>query len=106
MNRKNPTHKLNTIIRTVGSTPWKTEDFKRPNHPDFMTSSELAKAKWSGVRQNEILREWEFWILGEIKARVTEAQAQQNPLILEKTHLELFHMRTENFGGFDKGNHK
>lgn len=42
--------------------------FKRPNHPDFMTESELKKIEFSGTRINRMANEWEIWILGERKA--------------------------------------
>ena len=42
------------------------EDFKRPNHPDFMDSSELKKKKWSGIRHNTISGDLECWVEGEI----------------------------------------
>lgn len=85
--------KHNNIIKKVST--WESENFKRPNHPDFMTSSELKAAQWTGVRQNEISREWEFWIVGEIKARIPEAEA--TPQKLHDTHIELFGLRKENF---------
>ncbi len=83
--------KHNNIIRGVDGG--KTESFKRPNHPDFMTSSELKKMEWTGVRQNEITREWEFWIVGEIKERVHESVA--TPAKLLQVHLDLFGLRGE-----------
>ncbi len=43
------------------------EEFKRPNHSDFMDSSELKKAKFSGVRINQISQSQELWIEGEVK---------------------------------------
>lgn len=92
-------HKLNTIMRTLGG---KTEHFKRPNHPDFLTTEELKKIEFSGVRQNEITREWEFWLVGEIKAVLSEAAVQADNSLLAKTHVEIFHMRDERFGGFIK----
>ena len=36
------------------------EDFKRPDHPDFMDSSELKKAKWSGIRNNSLSGDLEY----------------------------------------------
>ncbi len=42
------------------------EDFKRPNHNDFKTSSELRKDKFNGIRHNSITDDLEFWIEGEI----------------------------------------
>lgn len=46
----------------------KTEQFKRPDHDDFRTHSELNKLEFSGVRHNSVTQEWEIWILGEIRA--------------------------------------
>ena len=45
----------------------KTEEFKRPDHYDFMDSSELKKIEWSGVRHNSITHRMELWIVGEVK---------------------------------------
>ena len=84
--------KHNNIIKGVQEHE---AEFKRPDHPDFMLSSELKAAEFTGVRQNEISREWEFWIVGEIKARVPETEA--TPQKLHDTHLELFAMRNEGF---------
>lgn len=47
----------------------KEEEFKRPDHNDFRTTSELKSLEFSGVRNNSITNEWEIWILGEIKGR-------------------------------------
>lgn len=83
--------KHNNIIKHV--TNWESGEFKRPDHPDFMTSTELKKAEWTGVRQNEISREWEFWIVGEIKKRIPEAEAF--PDVLHAAHIELFGLRVD-----------
>jgi hypothetical protein len=40
------------------------EDFKRPNHPDFMDSSELAKLGFTGLRNNSLTNYAEVWIDG------------------------------------------
>lgn len=42
--------------------------FKRPDHPDFHTSSELKANQFSGVRQNSVAQEWEIWTLGDLRA--------------------------------------
>jgi hypothetical protein len=87
--------KHNNIIRGVDGG--KTESFLRPNHFDFMDSSELKRAEWTGVRQNSISREWEFWIVGEIKVRVPEAEAF--PAKLKQVHMDLFGLRGDRFDG-------
>ena len=51
----------------------KTENFKRPNHNDFKDSAELKKEKFSGVRHNNLSREWEIWTLGDLRAHGPEA---------------------------------
>lgn len=88
--------KNNNIIKSANYGI--SEEFKRPNHPDFMTSSELKKAEWSGVRQNELSREWEFWIVGEIKERVHEDTVIADPTALTKAHMEIFGMVPPSLG--------
>lgn len=90
--------KHNNIIRGVDGG--KTESFHRPNHPDFMLSSELKATQWTGVRQNEITREWEFWIVGEVKKTIPEAEAF--PEVLAQAHIDLFGLRGELYGGLGK----
>lgn len=46
----------------------KDPNFKRPDHPDFMTASELKKKEFSGVRRNSLTNHWEIWLVGELKA--------------------------------------
>lgn len=43
----------------------KTEEFKRPDHYDFMDSAELKAAKFSGHRHSAISNQVEVWIEGE-----------------------------------------
>lgn len=81
--------KMNNIIKHVSD--WESGEFKRPDHPDFMTSSELKVHQFSGVRQNEITRNWEFWIGGELKVAVSEIDA--TPQKLRETHVKLFQLR-------------
>lgn len=83
--------KHNNIIKHVSD--WQSGGFNRPNHDDFRTTEELKKAQFTGVRQNEISRNWEFWILGEIKKAIHESEAY--PEVLAAAHLELFQLRTK-----------
>ena len=43
-----------------------SEGFERPKHADFMDSTELRGAKWSGIRSNTIVGRVEVWVLGEM----------------------------------------
>ena len=43
------------------------EDFKRPVHPDFATSSELKKMEFTGIRENSITQEIEIWTVGDLR---------------------------------------
>lgn len=70
----------------------KTESFKRPNHPDFMDSSELKKIRFSGVRQNQMALQWEFWILGNVERTVSFADVAKDSLALTRAHVDLFAM--------------
>ena len=75
------------IIRTLGGL---SESYERSSHPDFLFTSELKEKKWSGIRQNELTKEFEFWILGEIRERVTEQQQNLDPDSLRKAHERVF----------------
>ena len=60
--------------------------FKRPDHPDFATESELKKQCWSGVRNNSITQEWEIWIDGERRA----LGALKDKAAFEKAYADVF----------------
>ncbi len=80
---KNPaTAKLNPILHNLHAQV--TENFKRPLHPDFMTTEELKKLPFTGLRQNEIAQQVEFWIVGEIVASVTFAEMRSDPFAVAK----------------------
>ena len=81
------------IVGSPGSS--KSESFKRPNHPDFMTSSELKKIEFTGIRQNNIALQWEFWILGNVERTVSFQAVKNDPLALTKAHMEVFHMAAD-----------
>lgn len=60
--------------------------FKRPDHPDFKTESELRRMEFSGVRINGITRDWEIWIVGERKAYGNE----KDKAAFEKAYADVF----------------
>lgn len=66
------------------------EEFKRPDHKDFMTSSELKAAKFNGVRHNGITNDMEMWIEGEIKFIATPSERALDPSCWEKKFQEYF----------------
>lgn len=82
--------RVTPIIESPGNT--KTESFKRPDHPDFWTTEELKKKEFSGVRQNNIALQWEFWILGNMERAVSFEAVAKDKYILTKTHCDVFYM--------------
>lgn len=70
----------------------KEPDFKRPNHEDFMDSSELRKAKFSGVRHNAIGNCMEIWILGEVTDSLSDLEMKINPRAFEKMYADRFNL--------------
>ena len=66
------------------------EDFKRPNHPDFMDASELKKAKWSGIRNNSLSGDLECWIDGEIVFFSTQMELTLDANSFQKKYGEYF----------------
>lgn len=68
------------------------EDFKRPNHPDFMDSSELKKIQWSGFRHNSITDCGEIWVLGEVKESISAQQVALNPLAINEAYERVFEL--------------
>lgn len=60
------------------------EDFKRPDHNDFRTSTELKKEQFSGVRHNSLNDYMEFWIDGEVKFDMSVAEFRMHPEKWEK----------------------
>lgn len=91
--------KHNNIIKHVSN--WESGEFKRPNHPDFMTSSELSKIEFTGVRQNEITRTWEFWVGGKVAASLAEEHA--TPQALRQLHVDLFQLRDHSQADINHG---
>ena len=73
----------------------KTENFKRPDHPDFRTAEEHKKAKFTGIRRNSIALRWEFWILGNIEKVVSFQELALNPKALNQAHVEVFKMQPD-----------
>ena len=65
------------------------EDFKRPSHPDFMTSSELKAIGFSGLRYNSLSEEAEFWIKGNVEGRVSKHLLKIDPQAINKMIAEI-----------------
>lgn len=66
------------------------EDFKRPSHPDFMTSAELKELRFTGIRNNSISHCMEMWVEGEKKFEQLTSQYQQDTTWWDKQYAELF----------------
>lgn len=68
----------------------KSGEYKRSNHPDFLTATELKAKKFSGIRHNSITGNAEIWLLGDLIREVTRAQATMNPHALDNAISEVF----------------
>ncbi len=66
------------------------EEFKRPDHNDFKTSSELAKDRFSGIRQNSLALTQELWVNGEIKISMAQARVKMDPDAWDREYAEVF----------------
>lgn len=66
------------------------EDFQRPNHPDFLTSEELKKAEYSGLRRNEMALTTEIWMLGDCVISITDEELSRNPQAINIAMEEVF----------------
>ena len=66
------------------------EDFKRPNHPDFMTASELKKAGWNGIRTNSVTEDIECWVEGEVVFFSSKLARSINEHDFEEKYAEYF----------------
>lgn len=65
---------------------------KRPDHPDFMDSSELKKMEFSGVRHNQIGNCMEIWILGAVVDSISVLQMRQHPGMFERMYEDRFNL--------------
>lgn len=66
------------------------EDFKRPDHNDFSTASELAKKRFNGIRHNSISNDIEMWVMGEVVFSCSETERALAPGIWEKKFKDYF----------------
>lgn len=80
--------KLNPILHNLSKAA--SGEDKRPDHPDFLTTSELKKKEWSGLRLNSLIDTYEFWVAGEIKKTIGVMAVKADYMALERAHVELF----------------
>lgn len=66
------------------------EDFRRPNHNDFATASELQERKFSGYRVNSITEDFEIWVMGYLKRKVSKVELTQNPKAINEAFEQVF----------------
>lgn len=74
----------------ISDTVGKTEEFKRPDHPDFASEGELRKQGFSGVRYNELSGDMEIWLEGERKVVMTVAEMVLNPAKWDAAYADVF----------------
>ena len=74
----------------------KDPESKRPDHPDFMDYYELKARKFNGIRVNELNKDTEIWIDGEIRKRLSEAEMFYDPeLKIAEAYRELFLLNSD-----------
>jgi hypothetical protein len=66
------------------------EDFKRPNHPDFKTGSELRDMSWSGIRENRITDEREVWVEGRCVMTMSRILCNAHPDLWNTKYADVF----------------
>lgn len=64
------------------------EEFKRPDHPDFMTSNELYVASFTGIRHNSLSGYMEIWVEGIKKGELPAYQYESEEW--NKLYAEIF----------------
>lgn len=69
------------------------EDFRRPDHPDFQDSSELAKAGFSGMRHNSISDYVELWVDGVKKMEMLISVYRNQPELWASKYSEVFGLK-------------
>lgn len=69
------------------------EDFKRPNHPDFKTGSELRDMSWSGIRENRITDEREVWVSGRCVMTMSNRVCLTMPEEWNRKYAEVFDLQ-------------
>ncbi|EKD22462.1 MAG: hypothetical protein ACD_86C00003G0025 [uncultured bacterium] len=68
----------------------RTEEYRRSDHPDFMTSSELETIEFTGLRHNTLAMRMEIWTLGDLRGFVGDAVIAADPEALPRLHAEIF----------------
>lgn len=71
------------------------EDFKRPDHLDFMTVGELRTAKFTGLRHNSLTNDCEIWLCGFLEKIVSPNDIKLNPHAIDEAYADTFHMKIE-----------
>ena len=69
------------------------EDFKRPNHSDFMTSEELRKSEFTGIRHNSLTDYLEIWVLGKKEAEMPKRVADANQEAWNRLYADVFALK-------------
>ncbi len=69
------------------------EDFNRPNHNDFATTSELRERKFNGIRHNSLTEACEIWLEGEVRASISPEMVEMNPRAIDEAMEEVYSLK-------------
>ena len=66
-------------------------DWTKPGRiTELLNTAELVDAKFSGFRMNDLAREVELWLLGDIMAKASYRNVAANPSLLAEMHERVF----------------
>lgn len=67
-----------------------TEEIRRPDHADYMTTAELKDMEFSGLRYNTLIETVEIWLLGNLERSISAPGCQPDPKKLNDAYIEVF----------------
>ena len=86
MNKFSGDAKLNPVLHGLRTEA--SGEFKRPDHPDFLTSAELKEKLFSGMRDHRMAMEYEIWVVGELVKRISYKDVERDPFAITKAMME------------------
>jgi len=90
MKDKKPKRDLRLEMKMGDPRKIQTEDYRRSDHNDFATSSELAERRFNGYRMNAITSELEIWVYGVVRGRVPAPNGRADEEAVQREFNKIF----------------